>query len=74
MNEGLMMQSVNVTVIGMLVVFAFLIILVCVMHIMGKAVAALEKYFPQPIPQAAAGTDNAPVAVAIAAAKRFLGK
>lgn len=73
--ESLLMQSVVITIIGMLVVFLFLIIMVWIMKGLGKLVAVLEKFFPQDVPQsAAAGADNALVAVAIAAAKRFQGK
>ena len=72
--ESLLMQSVVITIIGMLVVFTFLIVMVWVMKGLGKLVAVLEKFFPQDVPQAAAGADNALVAVAIAAAKRFQGK
>ena len=73
--ESLLMQSVVTTIIGMLVVFTFLIVMVWVMKGLGKLVAVLEKFFPQDVPQAAAvGADNALVAVAIAAAKRFQGK
>ena len=57
------------------IVFVFLIILVLIMKLMSMLVKAMEKYFPQAVPQAAAaGTDNALVALAIAAAKRFQGK
>lgn len=73
--ESLMMQSVTITIIGMLIVFSFLIVLVGIMKLMGALVKVLEKYFPQDTPQtAAAGADNALVAVAIAAARRFQGK
>lgn len=73
--ESLIMQSVTITIIGMLSVFVFLIILVLIMKLMSMLVKAMEKYFPQAVPQAAAaGTDNALVALAIAAAKRFQGK
>ncbi len=73
--ESLIMQSVTITVIGMLIVFVFLIILVLIMKLMSMLVKAMEKYFPQAVPQAAAaGADNALVALAIAAAKRFQGK
>lgn len=70
--DSLIMQALNITVIGMLVVFVFLIIMVGIMHIMSKVVAWMEKYFPQvtAAPQSAAA-DNALVAVAIAAARRF---
>lgn len=73
--ESLIMQSVIITIIGMLIVFTFLIVLVGIMKCLGWLVTVLEKYFPQAQPQtAAAGADNALVAVAIAAAKRFQGK
>lgn len=64
------MQAANITVIGMLVVFAFLVILVGIVKVLGTLVQAMEKYFPQE-PQ---GDDGALLAVAIAAAKRFQGK
>ena len=69
--DNLIMQSVNITIIGMLVVFVFLIIMVGIMKVLGKLVQTMEKYFPQTVPAAA---DNALIAVAIAAAKRFQGK
>ena len=71
MSESLIGQAVNITVIGMLVVFVFLTILVGMMKLLGIAVQTLEKYFPQTVP---AVQDNALIAVAIAAAKRFQGK
>ena len=71
MSESLIGQAVNVTLIGMSVVFVFLIILVLLMKGLGIAVQALEKYFPQTVP---AVEDNALIAVAIAAAKKFQGK
>ncbi len=71
MSESLIGQAVNITIIGMLVVFVFLIILVIMMKLLGLSVRALEKYFPQTVP---AVQDNALIAVAIAAAKRFQGK
>ncbi|MBQ7907996.1 MAG: OadG family protein [Elusimicrobiaceae bacterium] len=74
--ENLMMSSVYITIIGMLTVLTFLIVMIWVMKGMSLLVKVLEKYFPQEVPQqkAAAGADNALVAVAIAAAKRFQGK
>ena len=51
--ESLLMQSVVITIIGMLVVFTFLIVMVWVMKGLGKLVAVLEKFFPQDVPQAA---------------------
>lgn len=71
MNESLIGQAINITLIGMSVVFVFLIVLVFLMKGLGVAVRELEKYFPQTVPAAA---DNALIAVAIAAAKRFQGK
>ncbi len=72
MNESLIGQAVNITIIGMLVVFAFLTLLVGMMHLLGACVARLEKYFPQTVP--ATAQDNALIAVAIAAARKFQGK
>ena len=71
MSENLLAQAFNITLIGMSVVFVFLIILVGLMWMLGVAVQAMEKYFPQTVP---AVQDNALIAVAIAAAKRFQGK
>ncbi|MBP5404262.1 MAG: OadG family protein [Elusimicrobiaceae bacterium] len=71
MSESLIGQAVNITLIGMSVVFVFLIILVLLMKGLGVAVQALEKYFPQTVP---AASDHALIAVAIAAAKKFQGK
>ena len=75
MSESLLGQSLSITVIGMSVVFVFLLILVALMHLMSFLVKVLEKYFPQTVAQAAAaGADNTLVAIAIAAAKRFQTK
>lgn len=71
MNESLIGQAVNITLIGMSVVFVFLVILVLLMKVLGYSVQMLEKYFPQTVPAAA---DNALIAVAIAAARKFQGK
>ena len=71
MSESLIAQALNITVIGMLVVFVFLVILIGMMKLLGIAVAGMEKYFPQTVP---AMQDNALIAVAIAAAKKFQGK
>lgn len=67
--DNLLMQSVNITVIGMLIVFVFLLILVCIVLILGGLNQWAEKYFPQETE-----ADGAALAVAIAAAKRFQGK
>ena len=76
MSESLLGQSLSITVIGMSVVFVFLLILVALMNGMSLLVQALERYFPQAAPQTAAtaGTDNTLVAIAIATAKRFQSK
>ncbi len=71
--ENLFLQSLNITVIGMLVVFLFLILLIGMMKMLGAFVAFMEKRFPDAVP-AAAGADNTLLAVAIAAAKKFQGK
>ena len=71
MSESLIGQALNITLIGMLVVFVFLTILVGMMKLLGTAVQAMEKYFPQTVPDV---QDNALIAVAIAAAKRFQTK
>lgn len=69
--DNLLMQSVNITVIGMLIVFVFLTLLVGIVKMLGWLVQKMEKYFPQTV---AAAADNALIAVAIAAAKRFQTK
>lgn len=76
MSESLLGQSISITVIGMAVVFVFLLILVALMHAMSRLVQVLEKYFPQvtAAPATTAGTDHTLVAIAIAAAKRFQSK
>lgn len=76
MSEGLLGQSLSITLIGMSVVFVFLLILVALMNTMSQLVQVLEKYFPQAAPRSAvpAAADNALVAVVIAAAKRFQNK
>ena len=75
MSESLLGQSFSITVIGMSVVFVFLLILIGLMFAMSWLVKVLEKYFPQATAKlAAAGTDNTLVAIAIAAAKRFQTK
>ncbi len=71
--ENLFLQSLNITAIGMLIVFSFLILLIGMMKILGVFVAWMEERFPAAVP-ATAGGDNALIAVAIAAAKRFQGK
>lgn len=68
--DSLILQALNITVIGMLIVFLFLILLIGMMKILGAFVAWMEKKFPDAVP-AAAGADNALLAVAIATAKRF---
>lgn len=68
--DNLLMQSVNITVIGMTIVFVFLVLLVAIVEVLGVFVQTMEKYFPQ----AEQGSNGALVAVAIAAAKRFQGK
>ena len=73
--ENLFVQSLILTVIGMLVVYVFLTVMIGVMNALAWLVKVLEKFFPQQEPQtAAAGADNALVAVAIAAAKKIQGK
>lgn len=67
--DNLLMQSVNITVIGMLIVFVFLLILVCIVLILGGLNQWAEKYFPQETE-----ADSTALAVAIAAAKRFQGR
>lgn len=72
-----LMDSVNLTIIGMSVVFVFLLIMILVMIVLGWLVKGLEKFFPQPVPAAAAPApraDNLVIAAAVAAAKRFTGK
>ena len=73
-QESLLLQAANITLVGMSVVFVFLILLVFVMKVMGAAVTQLEKYFPQQVQAPAPVQDNTLIAVAVAAAKRFAAK
>ena len=68
--DSLMMQAVNITVIGMLIVFSFLILLIVVVSALGRLVQWAEKRWPQ---ATAAAQDNALIAVAIATAKKLRG-
>jgi len=70
--DSLIMQAVNITAIGMLIVFSFLILLIFVVSSLGKISQWAEKRWPAAVP-AANGTDNALIAVAIAAAKKLQG-
>lgn len=71
MSENVFMQALNITVLGMLIVFTFLILLIFVMHVMGAFIQWAEKHHPQ---AAAEGADNTLLAVAIATAKKFQTK
>lgn len=71
--ENLFLQSLNITLIGMLIVFSFLILLIGMMKLLGALVAFMDKRFPAAT-AAVEGADNALLAVAIAAAKKFQGK
>ena len=42
--DSLLMQSVNITVIGMLIVFVFLTLLVGIVKMLGWLVQKMEKY------------------------------
>ena len=73
--ESLMMQAVNITVIGMMIVFTFLVILIGVVKLLGDIVQWAEVRWPSAAAAGAAnGTDQTLLAVAIAAAKKFQGK
>ena len=73
--DSLLMQAANITVIGMGTVFVFLIVLVALMWVLGKAVKIMEVYFPQAVPAVQSAADDMPlIAAAIAAARRFQGK
>jgi len=69
--ENLFLQSLNITAMGMLIVFSFLILLIAMMKALGVFAAWMEAKFPS---AAAAGADNTLLAVAIATAKKFQGK
>lgn len=68
--ENLFLQSLNITAIGMLIVFSFLIVLIGMMKALGAFAAWMEQKFPSAAP-ATAGADRTLLAVAIATAKRF---
>ncbi len=67
-------EGLQIMVLGMGTVFLFLIILVFVMGIVGKAVAAINEKFPEKVeevasaPAVSAASTNDMIAVAIAAA------
>ena len=69
--ENLFLQSLNITVIGMMIVLSFLILLIGMMKVLSVFVAWMEKTFPSASPAVAAEGNNALLAVAIATAKRF---
>jgi len=71
--DSLIMQAINITAIGMLIVFSFLVLLILVVSSLGKFVQWAEKRWPAAVPAAANGADNAFIAVAIAAAKKLQG-
>ena len=70
--DSLMMQAVNITVIGMLIVFTFLVVLIGVVKLLGDLAQWAEQRWPTA--PAVAGTDHTLLAVAIAAAKKFQTK
>ena len=72
--ESLFLQSINITLIGMSVVFVFLVILIVVVMLLGQLVQWAEKRWPAAVPAAVGANNNALIAVAIASAKRFQGK
>lgn len=74
MSESLLSQATNITLVGMSVVFVFLILLVFIMKIMSYCVVQMEKYFPQVQASQQAAQDNTLIAVAVAAAKRFAAR
>ena len=71
--DSLIMQAVNITAIGMLIVFSFLVLLILVVSSLGRIVQWAEKRWPDAVPATANGADNALIAVAIAAAKKLQG-
>ena len=73
--DSLIWQSVSITVMGMGIVFTFLIVMVLLMKVLAAVVKLLEVYFPQAVPAAQSAADDMPlIAAAIAAARRFQGK
>lgn len=72
MNEtSVLTQGLMLTLIGMSFVFLFLTGLIGAMYVLRYAVAQIDKRWPQ---EQENQTDNSAVAVAIAAAKKLLGK
>ncbi len=67
-----MAEGFVLLVIGMVTVFAFLQLMVCVMNLSAKFFIKLAARCPEPQP-AAAGADLTPIAVAIAAVKARIG-
>ncbi len=70
-------KSIELMIVGMGMTFAFLAMMVLCMNLLRIFVAFLGKYFPEKQPAsktpaaAGAGVNNAAIAIAIAAAKRF---
>ena len=71
-------QGLIVMVIGMSVVFSFLILLVLTMTINAKIIELYNNKFPEPVPQVAGpkpnGVDLSEIALVVAAVKSFGNK
>ncbi len=83
MNSELMMESINsglmISIIGMSVVMFFLTLMMGVMRLNEKVMAKLAVWFPEEIPQepkksVSQTSANNELAIAIAAARKFLVK
>lgn len=76
----LIIDGLVVMVIGMSVVFLFLVLLVIMMHVNAKIIAWYNKKYPEPVPKAAGGgaaprgDDLSEIALVIAAVKSFGNK
>lgn len=66
-------QSVEITIIGMTLVFSFLLLLILCMHLTAYIIKQLNKYFPEAAPEAAHGPsaklDKIALAIAVARQK-----
>lgn len=80
MSMELLSDGAIVSVMGMSMVFAFLVILVCSMHVMAVVMRYLNTKFPEAIPETAAPkrqnctNDDSAVALAIAAVMAYQNK
>ena len=78
MNFAALEEGFVIMLTGMGVVFSFLVILIFAMHIMAAVIGALNKIFPEAVPEQKSsrpkrqGKDEEEIAIAIAVAVRSM--